>query len=282
MDQENNTPHKQIAERYGQYAQQVLDTETPLPFNVDGSAPQTEQQTERLAERLYSDDELADLPDSVVNASIGCGNPIAMATIQPGETVLDLGSGGGIDCFMAAKTVGSEGYVIGVDATPSMIELANKNKQKMGIKNVDFRLGKIEVLPVESNTVDLIISNCVIDVSPDKAAVFAEAFRVLKPGGRMAISDTVILGEILPKLKANIDIWSGAIITPLITLPEYLQFIEQASFIEIQVESLTSYGLDNFDALDAESKTILTNGITWKPLPPDTGLYSASIWAKKP
>ncbi|MCG8353640.1 MAG: methyltransferase domain-containing protein [Chloroflexales bacterium] len=282
MNTKDNAIAKQIEERYGQYARQILESDLPLPFNGDGSAPQTSQQAETLAERLYFDSQLVDLPTPVVNASIGCGNPVAIAKLKPGANVLDLGSGGGIDCFMAAKAVGPQGYVIGVDATPSMIDLANKNKQAMGLTNVEFRLGKIEELPVASDSIDLVMSNCVIDISPDKTAVFQEAFRVLKSGGRMVIADTVILGEIPPNLKANIDMWAGAVITPLITLPELLQCIVHAHFVDIQVEALTSYGLENFEQLDAASKKTLTDGIVWKPLPLNTGLYSALIEARKP
>lgn len=282
MNQTDQTTSEQVAARYGEFAEQVAGSGRPLPFNVDGSAPQTGQPATTLAGRLYSDKELVDLPTPAVNASIGCGNPVAIANLKPGETVLDLGSGGGIDCFMAARAVGPNGYVIGVDATPAMIDLANRNKQEMAAANVEFRLGQIEELPVASNSIDLIISNCVIDVSPDKAAVFQEAFRVLKNGGRMAISDTVILGEIAPELKANIDSWAGAVITPLITLPEFLQFMANANFVDIEVEALTSYGLENFEQLDMASKQTLTKGIPWRPLPPNTGLYSASIWARKP
>lgn len=281
MQQVNNTS-RQVEERYRQYAESVMESERPLPFNVDGSAPQTGIQSDRLAERLYSATELIDLPTPVVNASIGCGNPVALADIKLGEYVLDLGSGGGIDCFMAAKAVGPNGYVIGVDVTPAMIDLATKNKAKMGVTNVEFRLGNIEKLPVESNSIDLVLSNCVIDISPDKDAVFQEAFRVLKSDGRIAISDTVLLGEMPEQLRANIDIWAGAVVTPLITLPEFLQYMIDAGFVEIQVDSLTSYGLENFDQLDAASQQTLTKGIEWEPLPLNTGLYSASIRARKP
>ena len=282
MSQNDKRADDQIAARYGTFADQALESDQPLPVNIDGMAPQTEKDAEHLAGRLYAGSELIDLPAPAVNASIGCGNPFEIANVQLGETVLDLGSGGGIDCFIAAKEVGPTGYVIGVDVTPSMIDLANKNRQEMGVENVEFRLGAIEAPPVDSNSVDLIISNCVIDISPDKTAVFNEAFRVLKPGGRMAISDTVLLGEIEPKLKANIDKWAGAVITPLISLQDYLQFIAEAGFVDIRVDSLTSYGLENFDQLDEASKQTLTAGVEWTPLPENTGLFSAAIWARKP
>lgn len=273
---------KQITTRYGAYAQQVIGDGGALPFNVDGCAPQTGQPADNLAGRLYAGSDLIELPEPAISASLGCGNPFALADLQPGERVADLGSGGGIDCFMAAKKVGSTGYVIGIDATPDMIKLANDNKAKMGVENVEFRLGRIEKLPIESESIDLIISNCVIDISPDKADVFSEAYRVLRPAGRLSITDTIIRGHIPPQLKANIDKWAGAVITPLITLQAYLQFIHEAGFIDIRVDSLTSYGLENFEELDTESQTLLTNGVEWQPLLPQTGLYSASIFARKP
>lgn len=282
MSQKDDATIEKVKERYGSYAKQVMASDEPLPFNADGSAPQTEKQANTLAGRLYTDSELMDLPISAINASIGCGNPLVLTNLKVGQRVLDLGSGGGIDCFMAAKAVGDNGYVIGIDATLSMIELANQSKQKMGVRNVEFRLGRIEELPVESNSIDLAISNCVIDVSPHKEAVFQEIFRVLKSGGQVAITDTVIQGELPSKLKANIDIWAGAVITPLISLTEFLHVMANAHFIDIKVQSLTSYGLESFDELDYESRMTLTKGIEWTPLPPNTGLYSASIIAEKP
>ena len=276
----------EIQVRYGAVADQAGASDLPLPLDRDGCAPQTKAAATltnlSLAERLYSHEELADLPDSVTKLSLGCGNPVALANLRPGETVLDLGCGGGIDCFLAARAVGPSGRVIGVDVTAAMLARANENKAKLALSNVDFREGQIERLPVESESVDSIISNCVIDISQDKAAVFAEAFRVLKPGGRMSVTDTVLDGEFPDAVRANVDRWAGAVITPLITLKEYLRFIHQAGFAEVGVESLTSYGLENLEALDDASRQMLNQGVDWSTVPANAGLYSARIIARKP
>jgi SAM-dependent methyltransferase len=151
---------------------------------------------------------VGDLPESVTGASAGCGNPTAIAGLQPGEVVLDLGSGGGIDCFMAAKKVGPTGRVIGLDMTPEMIRLARRNAKKVGASNVDFCYGEMEEMSLPDASVDVILSNCVINLSPDKDAVFAEAYRVLKPGGRMSVSDMVLEGELPAPLRESADAWS--------------------------------------------------------------------------
>lgn len=163
------------------------------------------------AARLYSAQELTDLPDSVTDAALGCGNPTALASLRPGEVVLDLGSGGGIDCFLAAKKVGPEGRVIGLDMTPQMVELARHNARKVGLDNVEFRQGEMENIPLPDETVDVVISNCVINLSPSKDAVFGEIHRVLRPGGRMMVSDIVLHGEIPGPLRENLDVWAGCL-----------------------------------------------------------------------
>ena len=160
---------------------------------------------------LYPAEDLDGLPDSVTGASLGCGNPLAIAALQPGEVVLDLGSGGGIDCFLAAQRVGPEGRVIGLDMTPDMIKLARRNAKKMGVTNVDFRYGEMEEIPLPDESVDVIISNCVLNLSPDKGAVFAEAFRVLRPGGRLSVSDMVIDGDLPAAIRGRLDAWAGCI-----------------------------------------------------------------------
>jgi len=182
----------------------------------------------------YSAEELRDLPDSVVRTVSGCGNPTALADLREGEVVLDLGSGGGIDAFLAAKKVGPTGKVIGVDMTEEMVQLAKKNSEKMKAENVEFRLGEIESLPVEDGKVDVIISNCVINLSPDKDKVFAEAFRVLKPGGRMLISDIVTQGELPNEIRENLEMWAACVAGAL-DEKEYLQKIRNAGFEKVEV-----------------------------------------------
>lgn len=158
----------------------------------------------------YSEADLADMPDQA-NMGLGCGNPLAIAALQAGDVVLDLGSGGGFDCFLARRQVGETGYVIGVDMTPEMIKLARKNAKEMGYSNIDFRLGEIEHLPVADGSVDVIISNCVVNLSVEKEKVFSEAYRVLKPGGRLSISDVVATAELPAEIKRDISMMSGCI-----------------------------------------------------------------------
>jgi arsenite methyltransferase len=183
---------------------------------------------------LYSTDLLIDLPADVSGFSLGCGDPITLAGLAPGSTVLDLGSGGGLDCFLAAKQVGPTGHVIGVDMTPEMLERARAAAEKMGISNVEFRYGFLEELPVEDNHVDVILSNCVINLAPDKAPVFAEAFRVLKPGGLFSVSDIIIRGELSAELKKDMEAWS-ACVSGAIPEQEYIEKLAAAGFTDIQV-----------------------------------------------
>jgi SAM-dependent methyltransferase len=184
----------------------------------------------------YSQEEINNLPDSVLGACAGCGNPTALAGLKEGEVVLDLGSGGGIDVFLAAKRVGSRGKAIGVDMTQDMIDLANKNASKMGFKNVEFRVGDIEDLPIGDESVDVIISNCVINLTPDKDRVFREAYRVLKQGGRITISDIVTDGELPEVVRNNIDAWTGCVAGAL-NEAEYLRKIRNAGFRDVSVIS---------------------------------------------
>jgi len=181
----------------------------------------------------YTDDELTSVPDGA-NLGLGCGNPIALASLSDGETVLDLGSGAGFDCFLAANKVGDSGKVIGIDMTPEMLEKARQNAEKGGYENVEFRLGEIENLPTADNSVDVVISNCVINLSPDKKLVFNEAFRVLKPGGRLMVSDITLLKELPEFIKNSIAAYVGCISGALIK-DEYLGAIKSAGFQEVSV-----------------------------------------------
>lgn len=191
----------------------------------------TDIQITRIAQ-LYKDTNLTDLPSTVTDVAFGCGNPTAIAALQPGESVLDLGSGGGIDCFLAARIVGETGRVFGVDMTPEMIDLARKNAAKVGATNVEFRLGEIEKLPIDDASIDVIISNCVINLSPDKDAVFREAFRVLRPGGRLQVSDIVWTKPVPESVKDDMDSWAGCIAGALLE-SDYLGKIAAAGFTDV-------------------------------------------------
>jgi len=184
--------------------------------------------------RLYPAELLATLPEGESAISYGCGDPITLASLKPGQTVLDLGSGAGLDCFFAAKQVGETGKVIGVDMTPEMIERARASGERMNITNVEFRQGFIEDLPVESNTVDVIISNCVINLSPDKSKVFAETFRVLKPGGKLAVSDIVTDGPLPEVVKQSLSAWAGCV-AGAVEASEYTGMMEAVGFTNVSV-----------------------------------------------
>lgn len=187
----------------------------------------------------YSEEEVNTVPEGA-NLGLGCGNPVALASLKEGDIVLDLGSGAGFDAFLASKRVGKTGRVIGIDMTPEMIDKAKENARKGGYKNVEFRLGEIEKLPVSDNSVDVIISNCVINLSPDKKNVFKEAFRVLKPKGRLMVSDLVLIKELPADIKESVEAYVGCI-AGAIKKEEYLNFIKQAGFKNIKVISESNY-----------------------------------------
>lgn len=190
--------------------------------------------TEISSKLGYSAEELSAVPEGS-NLGLGCGNPQAIAELKPGEVVLDLGSGGGFDCFLASRQVGETGRVIGVDMTPEMISKARANAAKGGFSNVEFRLGEIEHLPVADQSVDVIISNCVINLSPDKPQVFREAYRVLKPGGRLAISDVVLTAELPPEIKNDLDAYSGCM-SGASSIDELKMILEQSGYTQITIE----------------------------------------------
>ncbi len=215
-----------------------------------GPAPAAEAPADSDAARLYPVEELAGLPDTVTDASLGCGNPLAIAELKPGEIVLDLGSGGGIDCFLAARKVGPQGRVIGLDMTPDMIKLARRNAKKLGMANVIFDYGEMEEIPLVDASVDVIISNCVINLSPDKDAVFSEAYRVLRPGGRLSVSDMVVDGDLPQAIRDNLNAWAGCLAGAL-DESDYLSKIRAAGFEQVEVLSR-----DYADIGDAELEDV--------------------------
>ena len=202
----------------------------------------------------YSDKEMTSIPEGA-NLGLGCGNPIALASLAEGEIVLDLGSGAGFDCFLAANKVGRTGKVIGVDMTPEMIEKARENTQKGNYENVEFRLGEIENIPAADNSVDVVISNCVINLSPDKKRVFKEAFRVLKPGGRLMVSDITLLKEVPDFIRNSIAAYVGCISGAMLK-DEYIKVIREAGFHEVKIIDETVFPIECM-ANDPTAKAIM-------------------------
>ncbi|MFX0169953.1 MAG: arsenite methyltransferase [Candidatus Hodarchaeota archaeon] len=190
------------------------------------------------------------LPDSVTESFAGCGNPVALASLKEGEVVLDLGSGAGLDAFMAARQVGPTGSVIGIDMTPAMIDKANDNAEKLGVKNVEFRFGDIEALPVDDESVDVVISNCVINLAPDKGKVFEEAFRVLRSGGRMLISDIVLEASLPQNIRDEVASYTGCL-GGAILKEEYLQLIRHAGFTDVRIVSEASFNIATSAKIEA-------------------------------
>ena len=230
-----------------------------------------------ITSNLYNDKETNGIPQEAVLASLGCGNPTALAQLNTGETVLDLGSGGGIDVLLSAKRVGPAGKAYGLDMTDEMLELANENKRKAGVENVEFLRGEIEHIPLPENSVDVIISNCVINLSADKDAVLREAFRVLKPGGRFAVSDVVTRGDILPEIRRSVLLWVGCVAGAL-DEAEYRGKLSAAGFEEVDVEPTRVYR-----AADAK-EFLASEGIDADTIAPqvDGKFMSAFVRAVKP
>jgi len=221
-----------VKERYSQIAKEGTSCcPTCGPCNYDVT-----EQAKRIG---YSEKELEKIPKEAV-MGLGCGNPTALADLKEGEVVLDLGAGAGIDVFLAANKVGANGYVIGVDMTEEMVEKANKTAKRYGYKNVEFRVGEIENLPVDDNSVDMIISNCVINLSPDKSRTYQEAYRVLKPGGRVLISDLVTEGELPEEIRRNFDAWAECIAGAL-EKRKYIEIIRKAGFRDVNIVSQNTF-----------------------------------------
>ncbi len=213
--------------------------------------------SEAISKRIgYTEKELKSIPEAA-NLGLGCGNPVALASLKAGETVLDLGSGGGLDCFLAADKVGKSGKVIGVDMTSEMIERARKNAKTGGYQNIEFRLGEIEKLPVESNSVDAVISNCVINLSTDKKSVFKEIYRVLKPNGRFMISDIVLKKELPEVIKNSIEAYVGCL-SGAILKSKYLDLIKKSGFRNVKIIDETFFPLDCM-ANDPTANSVIKN-----------------------
>ncbi len=248
----------------------------------DASCCGASESDRAYAEALYSAEELASLPSEVMEMSMGCGNPTAIAGLQPGEVVLDLGCGGGIDVFLAAQKVGPEGKAIGLDMTMEMIAQARRNAARMGATNVEFRLGEMECMPVLDETVDVVISNCVINLSPDKDKVFSEAYRVLKPGGRIAVSDVVTLGDLPETIAGNISAWSSCIGGAL-REEDYLGKMRQAGFERVAVESRHVYTAEELGMFKECDSDVFDDALTAEELATLEGtVASIRVVAHKP
>jgi arsenite methyltransferase len=228
-----------VKEKYGQAALRVTSGGSSCCGATRGSGC-----GDPITSNLYDASQAGQIPEEALLASLGCGNPTALAELNPGEVVLDLGSGGGIDVLLSAKRVGPTGEAYGLDMTDEMLALANDNKRKAAVENVEFLKGEIEHIPLPDNSVDVIISNCVINLSADKDQVLREAFRVLKPGGRLAVSDVVTRGEMLPEIRKSVLLWVGCVAGAL-EEQEYRSKLGSAGFEQIDVEPTRVYRAEN-------------------------------------
>src|SRR3972149_5198615 len=226
---------KVVRERYAK----IVKQESSCCGNIESSCGSSNSDHEISKVIGYSEEELKAVPEDS-NLGLGCGNPVGLASLREGETVLDLGSGAGFDCFLAANKVGKNGRVIGVDMTPEMIEKARENARKGNYENVEFKLGEIENLPVADNSVDVVISNCVINLSPDKPRVFQEAFRVLKPGGRLMVSDIVLVKELPDYIRKSFEAYVGCL-SGAVMKSQYINEIKSAGFKDVKVINETFF-----------------------------------------
>jgi arsenite methyltransferase len=229
-----------VKERYAQAALRVITGGS----SCCGTKPAVSKCSDPITSNLYDAGQKGELPDTALLASLGCGNPTALAELKPGETVLDLGSGGGIDVLLSARRVGPAGMAYGLDMTDEMLALAKDNKRKAGAGNVEFLKGEIENIPLPDNSVDVIISNCVINLSANKDRVLQEAFRVLKPGGRFAVSDVVTKGEMLPEIRKSVLMWVGCVAGAL-EEQEYIGKLKAAGFVNVELEPTRIYHVDD-------------------------------------
>jgi arsenite methyltransferase len=270
----NTAELKQVVkEKYGQAALRVKSGAS----SCCGASPATGLNCDPITSNLYDASQAQQVPQGAMLASLGCGNPTALAQLNPGEVVLDLGSGGGIDVLLSGKRVGPEGKAYGLDMTDEMLALADKNRCEAGVHNVEFLKGEIEHIPLPDNSVDVIISNCVINLSADKDQVFREAFRVLKPGGRFAVSDVVTQGAISPAIRQSVLLWVGCVAGALDDA-DYRRKLALAGFENIEIEPTRVYRAEDArDILSAE-------GIDVEAIAPevDGKIMSAFVRAKKP
>ncbi|MFL6353244.1 MAG: arsenite methyltransferase [Bryobacteraceae bacterium] len=269
-----------VKEKYGEAARRVI-TGKGLPADCcsttsccDGSAAAS---CDPITSNLYDEGQADQIPEDALKASLGCGNPTALAHLRPGETVLDLGSGGGVDVLLSARRVGPTGKAYGLDMTDDMLALARENQRKAGVENVEFLKGEIEHIPLPDNSVDVIISNCVINLSRNKDQVLREAFRVLKPGGRFAVSDVVVRGEVPPEIRHNMELWVGCIAGAL-QESEYIDKLTKSGFAAIEIEPTRIYDIE-------DARTFLSNqGVDVDAVAPVVAdkFLSAFIRAGKP
>lgn len=245
---------EKVKEKYGEAARRVI-TGNGLPADCcsttsccEGSASAS---CDPITSNLYDETQAGQIPDDALKASLGCGNPTALAELNPGETVLDLGSGGGIDVLLSARRIGPAGKAYGLDMTDDMLALARENQRKAGVENVEFLKGEIEHIPLPDNSVDVIISNCVINLSGDKGQVLREAFRVLKAGGRFAVSDVVVRGEVPAEIRRNMELWVGCVAGAL-QESEYTEKLTNAGFAAIGIEPTRVYNVEDARAFLAD------------------------------
>jgi arsenite methyltransferase len=238
---DNGNIKEVVKEKYAQAAVRAATGRS----SCCGTSPASAQGCcDPITSNLYGDGEAAAVPEEALRASLGCGNPTALAKLQPGEIVLDLGSGGGIDVLLSAKRVGPTGKAYGLDMTDEMLALAEQNKTKSGLTNVEFLKGEIENIPLPTDTVDVIVSNCVINLSGDKDRVLREAFRVLKPGGRLAVSDVVVRGEVPQEIRRSIELWVGCVAGAL-SDTEYKEKLAAAGFESVDIEATRVYDVND-------------------------------------
>jgi SAM-dependent methyltransferase len=281
-NQTSKDVHSTVREHYGQIAAGFKASKTAGCGCKSGEPVNTsccDSQTVSSQLKIYETADASALPEDVTGLSLGCGDPVTLAALQPGQTVLDLGSGGGIDCFLSAQKVGPTGKVIGVDMTAEMLEKARQNRAKLGLDNVEFRLGEIEHLPAADNTVDVIISNCVINLSPDKPQVFREAFRVLRPGGKLSVSDITTNGPLPEAVKSNMSAWAGCVAGAL-DVKDYVAAIEAAGFVDVNINPVYLPKEMVEEAIEQIGETINLGEFPEEDL--YRAVFSAKITARKP